>query len=312
MGTSLSNEDLSIVIPLHNEQPIVDELIKRVMTSCREFRNLQLILVDDGSTDNTWGAIHRNSRELPQLVGIRLSRNFGHQKAVLAGLGECTYENIAIIDGDLQDPPELLPEMVELLNGSGVEVVYGQRISRDGESVFKKLTAVVFYRFFSRVVPFPVPLNVGDFRVFRSRILNHVLQSKDPSPYLRGIFAHLGFPSLPFQYARQKRFSGRTKYGLKKMSLFATNAVFGFSDLPFRLFFRFALFSLSLAFIGSGYAIFHSLTVGSLPGWVSLFILNLYMGSLNFVFLSLIAKYITLNFEISLSRPRWVIGERIN
>ncbi len=308
----MHDKELSIVIPLYNEEATIDELIRRIKQSCGNFRNLQIICVDDGSQDETWQKISEAAGKHPEILGIRLTRNFGHQKAVLAGLEECKLDNIAIIDGDLQDPPELIPEMVQLMYDSRVEIVYGLRINREGESMFKKFTAAMFYRIFSRVVPFPIPVDVGDFRVCKNKVLKFVLQSKDPSPFLRGIFAHLGFSALPFQYVRQSRYAGETKYGLKKMYLFATNAVFGFSDLPFKLFFRLAVFTLLITFIGSGYAIGHSLMVGSIPGWVSLFLLNLYMGSLNFLFLSLIAKYMTINFEISLSRPRWVVRERAN
>lgn len=312
MQNRASRVSISVVVPMHNEALIVEELVRRTLKTCRIFARVQLILVDDGSSDQTWRKITEAAQSNSSITGIRLARNFGHQKAVLAGLDAVIYENVAIIDGDLQDPPELIPDMIEKMHANGVDIVYGQRITRKGESFFKRKSAELFYRMFSKIISFPIPLDVGDFRVFKKAVIPYLLESRDPSPFLRGLFAHTGLSAMPYMYKREARFAGESKYGLRKMFAFALNAVFGFSDLPFRLFLRLALGTMFVALIVSGYAIYHAVVTGSLPGWVSLFLLNLYMGSLNFLFLSLLGKYITLNFEISLKRPRWIVGEKIN
>lgn len=310
MKVNFHKINLSVVIPIHNEEEVIDELVKRIIFSCRIFRRVQIIFVEDGSTDNSWLKIKNYASFDSRIIGLRMTRNFGHQKAVLAGLNECDFENIVIIDGDLQDPPELIKEMVKVLIETGVDVVYGVRSSRQGETLFKRITAKTFYRLFSRIVPFKIPIDVGDFRVMKKKVLSYVLQSRDPAPFIRGLFAHLGFSSKPFFYVRQPRFAGKTKYSFRKMFLFASTAIFGFSELPYKIFLRVAIISLVITFGASSFSLFHALSGEPLAGWTSLFLLSLYMGSINFLFLTLIAKYLTLNFEILLTRPRWVISER--
>jgi dolichol-phosphate mannosyltransferase len=295
----------SVIVPIHNEEQVLVELHSRINKISKEINLLELIFVDDGSTDESWELIQEIHRFDPRVVGIKLTRNFGHQSAVLCGLSEANGEAVIIMDGDLQDPPEVIPSMIKLLT-EDVDVVFGKREVRDGESWFKKLTAKIFYRVFNSLVPFEIPLDVGDFRVFKRRVGEVVLVSKDPYPFVRALFAHAGFKSVPFLYKRDARFAGTTKYTFAKMFKLALAALLTFSEVPFRLALRFSLISLIGTAIASLYAIFHAITESSWPGWASLFLPIIFFGSLNFFFIALLGNYITSVVVAVSNRPRWV------
>ena len=167
MKIDLATQSISVVIPMHNEELLVEEVLKQVSESCACFYSFQIVVVDDGSTDKTWEVLQKIALKQPNVLALRFSRNFGHQRAVLAGLHQAKGDVVAIIDGDLQDPPRLIPEMVLKMYTDSLAMVYGQRISRHGETLFKTFSARFFYRIFSRMVPFDLPIDVGDFRVFK-------------------------------------------------------------------------------------------------------------------------------------------------
>ena len=295
----------SIVIPVHNEEKVLLELYSRIKNVGKEIDLLELIFVDDGSTDGSWKYIEKLQKRDSRVIGVRLTRNFGHQNAVLCGISKTKGSVIAIMDGDLQDPPELLPSMIKMLTPD-VDIVYGQRLSRSGENLFKRITANFFYRIFQKLVPFNLPVDVGDFRVFKKHVGDIVLQSRDQYPFVRALFAHSGFKSMPFLYNRDPRFSGETKYNLRKMFALALTALLSFSEAPFRFALRIAFILLITTSIISIYAIIHAVTESSLPGWVSLFLPIIFFGSLNFLFIVLLGNYITSILGVISHRPRWV------
>jgi len=304
-------KSLAIIVPVFNEVDNLDSLVERVSISLKRNLDFDLILVDDGSTDRSWEKMRSLSNRFKNVTSVRLSRNFGHQYAVLAGLEyvqQSDYDAIVLIDADLQDPPELIVEMTKLLSDD-VDVVFGQRIDRQGESFLKKITATFFYRLFNWLVPFEVPLDVGDFRVFKAKLVTVLVQSKDSSPFLRGLFAHAGFPSIAFQYSREKRFAGQTKYNYRKMFSLALDAILCFSDKPFRLVLKYSFIALILVFGISIYSLVNAVAYGASPGWLSTFALVSFFGTINVILLALIGRYVTLGLSTTVNRPRWIVRE---
>lgn len=302
-------KSLAIVVPVFNEVDNLESLVERVSIALKRNYDFDLVLIDDGSTDGSWEKMRSLSDRFKNVTAVRLSRNFGHQYAVLAGLEyvqQLDCDAIVLMDADLQDPPELIVDMTKLLNDD-VDVVFGKRIDRQGESFSKKLTATLFYRLFDRLVPFEVPLDVGDFRVFKANLVAVLLQSKDSSPFLRGLFAHAGFPSVAFQYSREKRFAGQTKYNYKKMFRLALDAILCFSDKPFRLVLKYSFIALIFVFGISIYSVVNAVAYDASPGWLSTFALVSFFGTINVVLLALIGRYVTLGLSTIVTRPRWIV-----
>lgn len=305
------HKSIAVVVPVHNEIGNLRPLANRVFDSLKDTLETKLVFVDDGSLDGSWNEMLNLCQENHSVISIRLSRNFGHQCAVLAGLEyaqNLDCELIAIIDADLQDPPEIIIDMIHMISFD-VDVVYGKRTYRNGESFLKKMTATFFYRFFAWLVPFEVPLDVGDFRVFKAELIKTILTSKDSSPFLRGLFAHAGFPSASLSYTRQERLTGHTKYNYQKMFKLAFDAILGFSDRPFRIAMKYSLIALVSVALVAAYSLFYAVSSGASPGWLSTFALVSFFGILNVMLLSLIGRYLTLALSTIVSRPRWIIRE---
>jgi len=225
---------LSIVVPCFNEEACLPTLHERLTAAARGAAgdDYEIVLVNDGSRDSTWPIMRRLADEDPHVVGVNLSRNHGHQLALTAGLDLCRGEVILIIDADLQDPPELLPQMLETMRRDGADVVYGVRRSRAGETPFKRATAHGFYRLLSRATEVDIPLDAGDFRLMSRRALDALLAMPEQARFIRGMVAWIGFKQAPFTYDRDRRFAGETKYPLRKMIRFAFDALTGFSSAP--------------------------------------------------------------------------------
>lgn len=304
MGSGYKQLKVSVVVPLFNEAACLAEFFERTCGTLKACEDYEIIFVDDGSTDQSWKILEsiHNDSEKGKVKLIRLTRNFGHQLAVVAGLKIARFQIVAIIDADLQDPPELITEMANLISRN-VDIVYGQRIEREGETFLKKSTANLFYRIFNSLSDFKIPLNTGDFRVVSKRVIEQVLQSSEPKQFLRGAFAYTGYNSVAFEYVRHKRFGGTTKYTYKKMLALASNAIFTFSDLPFRLFVKLSIWLFFFALVLSIWVIISAIFNGFPQGWLSVFTLLLFLGSINFCFLAFLGKYLLQILEISKSRP---------
>jgi polyisoprenyl-phosphate glycosyltransferase len=224
---------LSVVAPCFNEATGLREFHARVSAACAGFPDHEIVLVDDGSKDATWPVICALTKKDPHVRGIRLSRNFGHQAALTAGLMAAGGARILMIDADLQDPPELLPEMMKAMD-AGADVVYGKRTSRRGESVFKRVTAAAFYRVISRLSEVDIPVDTGDFRLVDRRVLDALLSMPERYRFVRGMVAWIGFKQVPLEYVRNPRFAGTTNYTLARMIKFSMDAITGFSTVPHR------------------------------------------------------------------------------
>ncbi|HEY4123864.1 MAG TPA: glycosyltransferase family 2 protein, partial [Rhizomicrobium sp.] len=252
---------LSAVVPCYNEEAGLAELVKRLSAACTAAAgsNHEIVLVNDGSSDGTWAEIVRLSQDFPQIVGVNLARNHGHQLALTAGLFLARGERVFIIDADLQDPPELLAEMMATLD-AGSDVAYGQRIQRDGETWFKKSSASAFYRLLRRLTDAPIPADTGDFRLITRQVLDVLLNMPEQHRFVRGMVAWIGFRQTAVRYRRDPRFAGTTKYPLRKMVIFAMDAITGFSVAPLRLSLYLGLFSVLVAFLIGVFAIWSYLT----------------------------------------------------
>lgn len=293
---------LSVVCPIYNEEETLHQLVSRVSNLKGKFENFELILINDGSTDATKSIIDGICEQNAWVKKVQLSRNFGHQVAVMAGLRNCKGEIVAIIDGDLQDPPELIVAMAGQLK-LGYDIVYGERISRDGENIFKLLTARMFYFLLNKVSDIYIPPNVGDFRVVSRRAAQAVAKFEEPFPFIRGLFAYTGYPSKAFPYRREKRFAGRTKYPIKSMFRLAGHALFSFSETPIRIAFRASALLTLFSFLGVIGSLVNLVKHGGVPGWLSLIAIICLLGAINIFFLAISLKYSALTLSSVRKRP---------
>ncbi|MDQ8180875.1 glycosyltransferase family 2 protein [Pelagicoccus sp. SDUM812005] len=304
---------LSIVVPCYNEEGILEELLERVQRVAGEVAGggFELILVDDGSKDRTWEIVESMGARHDWVKGLRLSRNFGHQCALTAGLEIARGECVFIIDADLQDPPELLKPMFDRLQ-EGFDVVYGQRESREGESWFKLATADAFYRLMEKLSDTRIPRDAGDFRLIRRCVLEAYLSMPERHRFVRGMIAWAGFRQVAFPYARAARKTGETNYPLSKMLRLAVDAITGFSIVPLRFCGILGLLSIFVSFcllvyVGLSYFVF-----GSTRGWASIAAIVTFFGSVQLISLSLIGEYIGRSFMELKRRPIYFVSESVN
>jgi glycosyltransferase involved in cell wall biosynthesis len=306
-----SRPRLSVVTPCFNEQGNLSELYRRVTDACRASvgDDYEIVLIDDGSSDATRPIIRDLSEKDPHVVGVLLSRNHGHQLALSAGLHVCRGQRVLIIDGDLQDPPELLSDMMALMDREKADVVYGQRDERQGESAFKKFTASMFYRLLNSLTDTKIPVDTGDFRLMSRRTLDELNRMPEQHRFIRGMVSWIGFRQIPLRYDRKERFSGETKYPLKKMLRFAIDAISGFSILPLRfatyLGFVFSIVGM-IFFLYTAYSYFSGIAI---QGWTTLMTVVLILGSGQLFVLGVIGEYLGRLYVQSKNRPLFIIEE---
>ncbi len=231
----MTRPELSVVLPVFNEERCLPELRARLVSALESTgRSWEVVFVDDGSRDGSFELMASFARQDPRLRALRLSRNFGHQMALTAGVDAARGSAVAVMDADLQDPPELLPQMLERLD-QGFEVVYAQRAAREGESGFKKLTAHLFYRLMRRLTSIEIPIDTGDFRLMGPRAAAAFRRLRERHRYIRGLSAWVGFRQTGVQYVRPPRLAGETNFPLRKMVRFALDAITSFSHVPLQL-----------------------------------------------------------------------------
>ena len=302
---------LSIVVPCFNEADGLEEFYRRASAAAEAFGAFEIVLVDDGSKDATWSVIKSLCAEDLAVQGIRLSRNFGHQAALTAGLQAARGERILMIDADLQDPPELLTKMMAELD-EGADVAYGKRESRMGETAFKRLTAAVFYRALKRISEVQIPIDTGDFRLITRPVLNALLDMPERYRFIRGMVAWLGFNQVAVPYVRDARFAGETHYTLGRMVKFSIDAMTGFSTVPLQFAHVVANVTLLIA-LGALIYIGGSLLTGTtVPGWASILAFIAIFSSAQLFVLGVIGEYLGRMYMESKGRPLFVTAERIN
>ena len=301
---------LSIVCACFNEEECLPELYRRITAVCGQLGlPYEVVLVNDGSRDQTWQRMLDFAGSDPRLMCVNLSRNFGHQAALMAGLSVCQGEHILILDADLQDPPELLPEMLAQMD-KGFDVVYGQRRSRSGESLFKRLTAAVFYRMLAWLTDISIPRDTGDFRLLSRRALDAVLRLPERPQFLRGMVSWIGYRQTGLLYDREARYAGRTKYPLRKMLGFALDAVVAFSTKPLMIASLAGLLTFLFALLLFVYSLISWLSGGTVHGWTSLMAGIALLSGVQLLVLGIIGAYLGRLLEQSRGRPIFVI-ERI-
>jgi dolichol-phosphate mannosyltransferase len=304
---------LSVVIPCYNEEAVIPELYRRVTHACRSLvgGRYELVFVNDGSFDKTWAMLQELAHHDDRIVAVDLSRNHGHQLALSAGLSLARGERILVIDADLQDPPELLPEMMRLMDG-GADVVYGQRVERDGETWFKRASARVFYRLLLCMSDVGIPPDAGDFRLMRRPVLDALLAMPEQQRFIRGMVAWIGFRQVPLEYRRDRRFAGETKYPLRKMVTFAIDAVTGFSISPLRMCFYAACFFLLFALVTIIYVLISWLYLGAVRGWTSMFLGMLIFAAVQLFSLAIIGEYLGRVYMQTKQRPLFIVREIVS
>jgi polyisoprenyl-phosphate glycosyltransferase len=309
-GLTKPSPKLSIVVPCYNEEATIERLCMHLNVACEAAgeTNYEIVLVNDGSRDRTWMVITERCNLDRRILGINLSRNHGHQLALSAGLSLCKGARVLVIDADLQDPPELLPQMMRLMD-QGADVVYGHRNTRAGESAFKKSTAAIFYRLLRRLTDTGIPIDAGDFRLMRREVVDVLNAMPEHHRFIRGMVAWVGFNQVPLLYDRAPRASGKTGYSLGRMIAFALDAVTGFSIAPLRLSTYVAGSFLVLALFLSVYVLYSALFLGVVRGWASLFLAFLIFSGVQLFCIGLMGEYIGRIFVETKRRPLYIIKE---
>jgi dolichol-phosphate mannosyltransferase len=307
--------DLSVVVPLYNEEGNVAPLVERIVGIVERLAGVstyEVILVNDGSRDGTLLKIREEMERRQNIVLVNLSRNFGHQIAATAGIDVAQGRAVVLMDGDLQDPPELIEQFVERWR-AGYDVVYAVRRTRKGESAFKLFTARIFYRTIKRLTNVSIPVDTGDFRLMSRRVVESLKRSRERHRFLRGMVSWVGYNQTGVEYDREERLSGRTKYPLSKMLKFAIDGITSFSDVPLR-FASYLGFTVSTAaFI---YAIiiilfkaFHFGTPEYARGWASTMVVILFLGGVQLIGIGILGEYIGRIYDEVKARPLYLISD---
>lgn len=304
------NPVLSVVVPIYNEVETIAELHRRVATALEEL-DFELVLVDDRSSDGSWDELRVVAAKDPRVRLVRLSRNFGHQVAITAGLDAARGEAIVLMDGDLQDPPEVIPELVEQWR-AGYDVVYAIRAHRAGETRFKLVTARLFYRLMRRMSQVDIPENAGDFRLLSRRAAEAMRAMPERARFLRGMTSWIGFRQTGVEYRRDARYAGTTKYPLRKMVRFAFDAVTSFSTAPLRIVSGLGLLMVIFCFAYLVYAlVVRFATHSAVAGWTTVVVLVLLIGGIQMLSLGIVGQYIARIFEEAKNRPLYLIDETV-
>jgi len=302
---------LSLIVPVYNEEKNLSLFFER---SHKVLESLlipfEIIFINDGSKDESLALIKSFSKNYDSIRFIDLSRNFGHQIAVSAGLDYAKGDIICIIDADLQDPPELIPVMLDKMK-KGYEVVYAKRKTRQGESVFKTWTAKMFYRILSRLTTIEIPLDSGDFRLFDKKVLDVIRQMPEKNKFLRGQIAWAGFEQTYVEYDREARHAGETGYDFRKMLRLALDGITSFSNAPLKLVTYFGVIVSVFAFIATLFVLYSIYVIKSfVPGWGSLLISILFIGGVQMIAIGIIGEYLSRMNQNLLNRPLYVVREK--
>lgn len=304
--------DISIVVPLYNEEAVFDKLIQRLISVIDNTNfTCEVILVDDGSSDKTNTFIEQICKKDKRFTGILLSRNYGHQLAVSAGLANVKAKKGAmIIDGDLQDPPELVNEFYKLLN-QGYDVVYAIRKNRK-EGFFKKLAYSTYYRLQKKIPNFNIPIDSGDFSMLSKRVVDNINNMPEQSRYLRGMRAWVGFKQIGFEYDRDERQAGETKYSWTKLFELAFNGIFNFSDFPVKIITRLGFFTVLFSLIYFIYNVYRKIYYNDVPqGFTATILAIILFSGVQMISLGLIGEYVLRIYNQVRNRPLFVIDKII-
>lgn len=302
---------LSVVVPVFNEEATLPELYRRLHASLPPLLQRELVLVDDGSRDGSWAVMCGLAAADSSIRLIRLSRNFGHQPAITAGLDAARGDAVVVMDADLQDPPEVIPQLLARWE-EGYDVVYAVRSKRAGETWFKRATSRLYYRFLRRVSGSDIPADAGDFRLMSRRVVDALAAMPERARYLRGMTSWVGFRQVGVEYDREPRYAGESKYPLRRMIGFALDGITSFSAAPVRF-----VAWLGFALVGFCFAVFawalytRLFTDRATPGWTSLLAVVLLLGGVQLLSLGIIGEYVARIFDESKRRPLYFVAETV-
>ena len=306
---------ISIVIPMYYEEEVAEECYKRVknvLTSLKDYEH-EILFVNDGSKDRTLEILESIAEKDKQVKVVSFSRNFGHQCAVTAGLQYVTGDAIVVIDADLQDPPELIPDMLTLWK-QGNEVIYAKRKTREGESKFKLLTAKMFYRILNGLSDVEIPADTGDFRLVDRKVVDVINSMPEHNKFLRGLFSWIGFKQQPFEYERKERFAGKTKYPLKKMLKLASDGIISFSTKPLKIVGGLGIITIIISILLLLYSVMsYIFNLNQLtPGWTSIMVAITLFSGVQLLSIWIISEYLARIYDESKKRPQYIISKTIN
>jgi dolichol-phosphate mannosyltransferase len=308
---AVSTPLLSVVIPCFNEEEVIGDTVKRLTAFCSELSGLdaELIFVDDGSRDQTLELLKGYASTDSRIKLIRFARNFGHQIAVTAGIDAASGDAIVLIDADLQDPPEVVHEMIAKWR-EGYDVVYGTRTERPGESAFKLATARCFYRLLNRLSDVPIPLDTGDFRLISRNVIQTLRAMPERDRFVRGMVSWVGFKQTSIPYKRAQRYAGESKYPLSKMLRFAVDGILSFSTKPLQMSVGLGMLCALFALAGILYALVVRLFTRSwVEGWTTVVIAVLFIGGVQLICVGILGEYIGRIYSEVKNRPLYVVQE---
>lgn len=312
---SSNMKKISVVIPMYNEEEVAKTSYLRIQKVLEELEqyDYEMIFVNDGSKDKTLELLEEIAQNNEKVKILSFARNFGHQAAVTAGIRYVTGDAIVIIDADLQDPPELLPEMIALWE-EGNEVIYGQRKSRKGESAFKLLTAKMFYNTLNALSDVEIPKDTGDFRLVDRKVIDVINSLPEHNKFLRGLFSWVGFKQKAYCYERQERQAGKTKYPFKKMWKLATDGIISFSTKPLKIVgglgFLTIILSIGILIYSLVSYIFNLNNLA--PGWTSIMVAITLFSGVQLLSIWIISEYIARIYDEARNRPEYIIDKKIN
>ncbi len=303
---------LSIVIPVYNEKDNIAPLLERLVPIIETF-DFEILFVNDGSRDGTPEIIKDHAKKEKRIKLLSFNRNFGHQAALVAGYRFAEGDAVITMDADMQDPPDIIPEMVQKWE-KGAKIVYAKREKRDVDSFFKKLTAQLFYRFMNAMSDRKIPEDVGDYRLLDREVVDFLKALPEHSPFLRGLVAWSGYPEEYVYFVREKRHAGKTHYSLSKMINFAMDGITSFSVKPLRIASYMGFAAATAGFIGMIYAIIGKflLPIPWVTGWTGLFVGVMFIGGVQLITIGIIGEYISKIYLEVLNRPHYTIKEKIN
>lgn len=300
----------SLVLPIYNEEETIPELVRRLRELIEQFDgDAEVILVDDGSSDSSYELMVAAREMDPRFKLLRLSRNFGHQVAVTAGLDVASGDAVIVMDSDLQDPPEVALELAARWR-DGYDVVYAIREERQGDSRFKRATAAGFYRLFKRMSDVDVPLDVGDFRLVDRRALDAFRSMRESNRYVRGMFSWIGFRQVGVPFTRDERFAGETKYPLPKMIKFATDGIVSFSAYPLRLALKVGFLVSAFSFVlGIVFLVSRLAGLYSVPGLASIAVFVAFLGGIQLLLIGIMGEYVARIHDEVKGRPLYLVSD---
>lgn len=303
----------SIIIPVYNEEKNIEPLLKKLLVHFKKY-SYEIIFVDDGSSDQTASEIKKHASKNTEIKLLSFYRNFGHQMALVAGYEASRGDCVITIDADLQDPPDIIPEMIEKWQ-NGAKIVYAKREKRDFDSMFKKTSAGFFYKLINFLSDTHIPEDVGDYRLLDREVVDFLKKLPEKSRFFRGLVAWSGYPAEYVYFKRTRRYAGQTHYTFSKMLNFALEGITSFSTKPLRL-------AIYLGFLASGFSILAILLKSIqhfvfeqgdwLPGWASLFFSTVFLGGVQLITIGIIGEYISKIYKEVQGRPQYLIKEKVN